>query len=114
MSGKDKYELEFIKISSNGKIGYNCIRKDHIIDRNNLLQFLSYLNLTSTKILLGEINSYLESDPAVNQSTYDSMVLEHIDLQINYPNLIIDKQPEVFSLVDVRDLLEEWLVFIQS
>lgn len=113
MSKKDEYGLKFIKISSNGNIGY-CVRKNDIVDKNNLLQFLSYLNLSSTELLLREINYYLTSSSNVNLEVYDSMALEHIDLQISYPNFIIDGQPDTFPLVDVRDLLQEWLVFLQT
>lgn len=43
MSKKDQYGLEFLKVTAGGDIGYNCIRKDGIVDGNNLLQFLNYL-----------------------------------------------------------------------
>ncbi|PIF45391.1 hypothetical protein CLU96_2396 [Chryseobacterium sp. 52] len=112
MSKKDQYGLDFIKIIEGGNVGYNCIRKNGIVDQNNLLQFLTYLNISGTEILLHEVNSHLNSIPDPNP--YDSMVLEHIDLQIHSLRFIIDKQPDTFPLADIRDLLKEWLSFLQS
>ncbi|GEM_PF-2135968 len=111
MSKKDKYGLTFLKVTADGNIGYNCIRKDGIVDGNNLLQFLNYLNKPGTVLLMKEINHYLENPDYV---PYAPMVLEHIDLRIEYPYLIIDSQPNPFPLADIRDLLQEWLVFLQS
>ncbi|WP_343608361.1 hypothetical protein [Chryseobacterium oranimense] len=114
MSKKDQYGLEFLKITAGGDIGYNCIRKDGIVDGNNLLQFLNYLNTSGTELLIKEINHYLNDAENPDYTPYDSMVLEHIDLKIEYPHLVIDGQPNVFPLADIRDLLQEWLLFLQS
>lgn len=114
MSKKDEYGLEFLRISTNGKIGYSCRRKNGIVDQNNLLQFLSSLDVKDAEFLLKEINSYLNNSPNPAWTTYHSMVLEHIDLQIDYPNLVVDEQPYTFPLVDIRDLLEEWIDFINQ
>lgn len=114
MTKKEKYGLDFIKLSNNGLIGYNCIREKQIVDKNNLLQFLTYLDESATQILLREVNSYLNGFPDLSWTPYDSMVLEHIDLQIYYPNFIIDGQSDIFPLTDIRDLLQEWLAFLQS
>lgn len=113
MSKKDEYQLEFLKISSGGEVGYNCIRKNEILDKNNLLQFLTYLNISRTELLLKEINYHLNNSN-LNLGSYNSVILEHIDLEIDYPNFIIDEQPDVFPLIDIRDLLQEWLFFLQS
>lgn len=114
MSKKDQYGLDFIKITANGNTGYNCIRKNGIVDQNNLLQFLNYLNSSRAEHLLQEINFYLNTTPDPDWTSYDSMVLEHIDLLIDYPKFIIDRQPYTFPLEDIRDLLMEWLMFLQS
>ena len=114
MSKKDEYGLEFIKIASNGEVGYNCVRKNGIVDKNNLLQFLTYLNLSRTELLLKEVNYYLNNTPNTSWGPYNSMALEHIDLQINFPNFIIDQQSYLFPLVDIKDLLQEWKLFLQS
>lgn len=106
--------MEFLKVSADGNIGHTCIRKDGIVDKNNLLQFLNYLNISRTRHLLKEINHYLENTETPDNTPYDSMVLEHIDLKIHYPEFIIDEQPGTFPLADIRDLLMEWLVFLQS
>lgn len=114
MSKKDQYGLEFLKVTAGGDAGYNCIRKNRIIDENNLLQFLCYLNISGTECLLKEINYFLDHTSHPASEPYDSMVLEHIDLQIAYPDFIIDGQPTAFPLADIRDLLQEWLEFLQS
>ncbi|KFE97581.1 hypothetical protein [Chryseobacterium luteum] len=114
MSKKDKYGLKFLKLTTDGNVGYNCIRKDGIVDKNNLLQFLSYLNISLTEFLLKEINDYIHNTKAPDYTPYDSMVLEHMDLKIHYPEFIIDDQPDTFPLADIRDLLQEWLVFLKS
>jgi len=114
MNKKDQYGLEFLKVTADGNIGYNCIRKDGIVDENNLLQFLNYLNKAGTEQLMKEINHYLNNAGNPDYVPYDSMVLEHIDLRIEYPCLVIDGQPNLFPLADIRDLLQEWLVFLQS
>ena len=114
MSKKDQYGLEFLKVTAGGNIGYNCIRKDGMVDGNNLLQFLNYLNKPGTELLMKEIDHYLNSAENPDYTPYDSMVLEHIDLKIEYPYLVIDDQPDVFLLTDIRGLLQEWLMFLQS
>ena len=114
MSKKDHYGLEFLKVIADGNVGYNCIRKDGIVDENNLLQFLSYLDKSGTELLLKEISHYLNDTENLDYATYESMVLEHIDLKIEYPYLVIDGQPKVFPLTDIRDLLQEWFLFLQS
>ncbi|AZA50635.1 hypothetical protein EG346_21745 [Chryseobacterium carnipullorum] len=63
MSKKDEYGLGFVKITSNGNTGYNCIRKNGVVDQNNLLQFLSDLDILRTEFLLKEINDYLNDTP---------------------------------------------------
>lgn len=114
MSKKDQYGLDFIKITANGNTGHNCIRKNGIVDQNNLLQFLSYLDSSRTEYLLQEINFYLNTTPDPDWTLYDSMVLEHINLQIDYPKFIIDGQSHTFPLADIRHLLMEWLMFLKS
>ncbi len=114
MSKKDEYGLGFVKITSNGNTGYNCIRKNGVVDQNNLLQFLSDLDILRTEFLLKEINDYLNDTPNHDWSSYDSLVLEHINLTLNYPDFIIDEQPHPFPLADIRDLLMEWLYFLRS
>ncbi|SHF61890.1 hypothetical protein [Chryseobacterium sp. OV279] len=114
MSKKDQYGLEFLKVTAGGDAGYDCVRKNRIVDENNLLQFLRYLNISRTEFLLKEINFYLDDTPDPVWEPYDSMVLEHMDLQIAYPDFIIDGQSTAFPLADIRDLLQEWLEFLQS
>ncbi|WP_131707592.1 hypothetical protein [Chryseobacterium angstadtii] len=114
MSKKDQYGLEFLKVTTNGEIGFQCIWKNGIVDENNLLLFLNYLNISRTEFLLQEVNYYLNTVPDPDWEPYDSLVLEHIDLQINYPEFIIDGQPATFPVADIRDLLQEWLGFLQS
>jgi hypothetical protein len=114
MSKKEQYGLEFIKITANGKTGYNCRRINGIVDINNDLQFMSDLDISGTEFLLREINSYLDATPDPNWTIYESMVLEHIELQIEYPNFRIDDRPYTFPLVDIRDLLQEWLEFLKT
>jgi len=114
MGIKEQYGLEFNKLTINGVKSYSCIRKDGIVDQNNDLQFLNYLDVFSTEFLLREINSYLDTTPDPNWTTYESMVLEHIELYIEYPSFRIDDRPYTFPLVDIRYLLEEWLTFLKS
>jgi len=89
MSKKEQYGLEFLKITENGITNHNCHRVDGIVDQNNDMQFLSDLDISSTKFLLREVNSYLNRSPNSNWTTYESMVLEHIELKIEYPNFRI-------------------------
>ncbi|MCT2560484.1 hypothetical protein [Chryseobacterium herbae] len=114
MSKKDQYGLEFLKVPAGSDVGYDCIRKNNIVDENSLLQFLRYLNISKTEFLLKEVNFYLDHTPDPAWEPYESMVLEHMDLQINYPDFIIDGQPTAFPLEDIRDLLQEWVVFLRD
>jgi len=114
MSKKEQYGLEFFKLTANGTTGYNCRRINGIVDQNNSLQFISNLDIKGTEFLLREINAYLNSTPNPNWEKDECMVLEHIPLSIEYPNFRIDEQPYTFPLTDVRDLLQEWLAFLQT
>ncbi len=113
MTKKEQYGLEFYKLSFNGAISYHCRRKDGIVDRNNSLQFLSYLDHARTELLLREVSAILNTDNP-DQSVYESMVLEHIDLDIEYPEFRIDKMPYAFPLTDIKDLLQEWFDFLKA
>lgn len=113
MTKREQYGLEFYKLSSDGITGYNCRRKDGIVDRNNSLQFLSYLDRAGTEFLLREVNAFLSTDES-ERSIYKSMVLKHVDLDIEYPDFRIDKLPYTFPLADIKDLLEEWLDFLNT
>lgn len=114
MSKKELYGLEFNKLTNNGKTKYGCIRKDGIVDQKNTLQFINNLDIKKTEFLLREVNSYLNATPDPSWTVYESMVLEHIELHIEYPNFRIDERPYTFPLSDIRDLLQEWLAFLQS
>jgi len=113
MTKREQYGLEFYKLSSDGITGYNCRRKDGIVDRNNSLQFLSYLDRAGTEFLLREVSAILNTDNP-DKSVYESMVLEHMDLDIEYLDFRIDKLPYTFPLADIKDLLEEWLDFLKA
>ncbi|WP_294282666.1 hypothetical protein [uncultured Chryseobacterium sp.] len=110
---KEQYGLEFYKLSSDGSTSYHCRRKEGIVDQNNSLQFLSYLDRAGTEYLLREVNLFLNTDDP-DRSMYESMVLEHIELDIEYPDFRIDKLPYTFPLADIEDLLQEWLDFLQA
>ncbi len=114
MSKKDQYGLEFLKITISGITSYNCRRINGIVDQNNDLQFISDLDISSTEFLLREVNSFLNAPPDLTWTNYESMVLEHIELTIEFPNFRIGERPYTFPLIDIRDLLQEWLVFLQS
>ncbi len=113
MTKREQCGLEFYKLTSDGATGYNCRRKNGIIDQNNSLQFLSYLDRVGTEFLLREVNAFLNTDES-ERSIYKSMVLEHMDLDIEYPDFRIDKFPDTFPLADIEDLLQEWLDFLQA
>lgn len=114
MTKRDEFGLKFFKIFSDGEVGYNCIRENGITDENSLLQFVNYLDIESTEFILQEINFYLDNSPNTNWTPYESMVLDQVDLVIDYPYLIIDEQPHIFSLSDIKLLLEEWIEFLQD
>lgn len=112
MSKKEQYGLEFYKLSSDGVTGYHCRRKDGMADRNNSLQFLSCLGRAGTELLLREVSVFLNTgDP--DKSVYEPMALEHIDLDIEYPDFRIDRLPYTFPLADIKDLLQEWPDFLK-
>ena len=114
MTKREEYGLDFRKTITNGNVYYSCVRKNEIVDKNNLLQFLNYLDIKKTEFLLREVNSFLDTTPNPNWTPYESMVLEHIDLTIDYPNLLIDEQPHSFPLTDIKILLQEWLDFLKK
>lgn len=113
MTKREEYGLEFYKLSSDVATAYNCRRMDGIVDQNNDLQFLSYLDRASTEFLLREVNAFLNTNEP-DRSIYESMVLEHFDLDIEYPEFRINKMPYTFFLADIKDLLEEWLDFLNT
>lgn len=113
ISKKDRYGLEFRKVNFDGNLVYQCRRINNGVNENNLLLFLDSLDSSRTEFLLKEIDFFLIHTPDTDWDPYDSMVLEHIDLKIRYPEFIIDGQPETFPLADIRDLLQEWLEFLK-
>ncbi|WP_294302661.1 hypothetical protein [uncultured Chryseobacterium sp.] len=113
MTKREQYGLEFYKLVFAGATGYICRRKDGMIDQNNSLQFLSYLDRARTEFLLQEVNTFLNTDDP-NRSIYESTVLEPTDLDIEFPDFRIDKLPYAFPLADIKDLLQEWLNFLKA
>jgi len=110
MSKKEQYGLEFIKMTANGISGYNCLRVNGIIDSNNSLQFLNFLDLEDTQRMIAEIDSHLNG----NQLGLNVQFFEHIELEFIGNHLKIDERTYTFPLIDIRDLLLEWLEFLQS
>lgn len=110
MSKKEQYGLEFIKLTANGETGYNCRRINGIVDINNDLQFMSDLSIADTQALITEINSHLDqSEIGLNVQFF-----EYIELEFVGDQLRIDDRPYTFPLVDIRDLLQEWLEFLKT
>lgn len=110
MTKREQYGLEFYKLSSDGITGYNCRRTDGIVDHNNSLQFLSYLDRAGTELLLQEINTFLDTDEP-DRSIYESMVLEHMDLDIEYQDFRIDKLPYTFLWPILKICCRSGLIF---
>lgn len=112
MTKKEEFGLDFNKIFVNGQYVFECRRKDGIVDDYNYLQFISCLDIESTQFLLGDITDTIVSQNPVREYTQPSGLCDDIDLELAYPNFIIE---DLFSipLVDMKILLEEWLDFIQ-
>ncbi len=110
MSKKEQYGLEFIRMSVNGISGCNCLRINGIVDQNNSLQFLSFLNLEDAQRLIAEIDSHLNGV----QIGLNIQFFEHIELEFIGAHLKIDQRPYTFPLIDIRNLLLEWIEFLQS
>lgn len=114
MSKKEQYGLEFNKSTTNGVTRYGCIMKNGIVDQYKVLQFITFLDIEKTEFLLRDINAYLNTTPNPNWEKDECMVLEDIPLSIEYPNFRIYEEPFTFPLTDIRDLLQEWLAFLQT
>ena len=110
MSKKEQYGLDFTKSTTNGVTRYGCIMKNGIVDQYNDLQFLNYFDIVDTQDMIIEINSHLIG----SQIGLNVQFFEHIELEFVGDQLRIDEQPYTFPLTDIRDLLIEWLAFLQT
>lgn len=60
--------------------------------------------------MITEINSHLNG----SQIGLNVQFFEHIELDFVGDQLRIDERPDTFPLIDIRDLLQEWLAFLQT
>ncbi|GEM_PF-1300932 len=114
MTIKEKYGLEF-----HSKILHESnYYKISINEEYYFLQFIGYCDTIELKGLLDDINESLES-----KKSFDGIHLTNsttLNIICDYPNVkisdwaSIDKTANVISMVDLKELIEEWLNFIKS
>ena len=109
MTKREQYGLSFYKIiTSNGNIRHLC-KTDRTDAYSNLI-VIRFLNSIEAQGLIDEITRALAGEFFEPFFTSDGVESEDIDLV--YPNVIVNGTS--VSMQDMKDLLLEWLSFINS
>ncbi|RQO69641.1 hypothetical protein DBR43_16350 [Pedobacter sp. KBW06] len=111
MTKREQYGLTFSHWVSpgNGQRTPMC-RKD-VIDDFSFLQVINYFSINETKFLIEEL------EKAINGEQYDnypsSQLFDDLWMELHHPNVHI-YETDVIPMTDFKELLEEWLCFLQS
>lgn len=109
MSVREKYDILFMRKIVNGKIFNHCSAKVPG-GSNSVLFFLTRFDKKDASDLLEELVIRINLGYNTNDS-YESDLVEHMDIIFQYPNIDIDGVL-LMPMQDMKGLLEEWISFI--
>jgi hypothetical protein len=110
MTKREKYGLTFLTTNTiDGYKGYRCFKED--VDEFSHLQILSHMDNSEIKDLIEELEKALNGEYYEQYFTSDGVEADSIEL--NYPNVIINEHLTI-SMVELLELLQEWLAFKTS
>jgi hypothetical protein len=111
MSKREQYGLSFYKWTDvkSGKIHYICKREE--VGPFSELQILSRLDVEDSQFLIDEINKAQQGLDYDDIPTSDS--IEDILIEYSSPNVSIN-QILTITMPDFKELLEEWILFINN
>ncbi|NTE00502.1 hypothetical protein G6M26_23420 [Agrobacterium tumefaciens] len=113
MPKKEHYGLEFTKQKlSNGEIFYRVDQKLNGNINNVILNFIYRLNEHQTKSFINDLNRCISSQANVDEGFFSDSV-EDMEILYQYPNVDINDILKL-PMVDLKEILEEWLEFISS
>ena len=112
MSKLSKYTLQFVRRKlNNGKVVPNAIQTINGSD-NSVLSFINGLDKHDTMSFINDLKDCININGNRDEGFFSDSV-EHISILYQYPNVNID-DILVLPMVDLKEILEEWLEFISS
>ncbi len=105
---KEKYSLSFQKINWDSRIRYSCFSANNSINGSpQLANLLDVLSDREPDGLLEEVNlALIGGDYEPDMSSVDT-------IRITPPNAIINDSYTI-SLIELKQLLEEWIEFVKQ
>ena len=108
MTKREEYNLEFYNVLNPNNNSINHICKSNSDDSLIHLQFMDQLKKVEIEYLIDEIKN------AQNGEYYEDIpLLDLVSIKFNYPDAVIENDL-VISMYVLKDLLLEWLDFMNS
>ena len=108
LTKREEYNLEFYNVLNPNNNSINHICKSNSDDSLIQLQFMDQLKKVEIEYLIDEITN------AQNGEYYEDIpLLDLVSIEFNYPDAVIENDL-VISMDDLKDLLLEWLDFMNS
>ena len=111
MTKREQYGLSFINWVNPIDKTVNKVCKRENVNTYSELQIISRLSIHEIQSLLQNIQNAIKGE--YYEEIYSSERTDDTSVEIHPPNVIIN---EIYSipLIDIRDLLQEWLAFINT
>jgi hypothetical protein len=110
MSKLNKYTLKFVKRKLSDGSVYPIVIQEVKGSDNSVLVFINGLDKHDCESFIYDLDRCIEGQANADEGFFSDSV-EHIKIIYNYPNINID---DILSMPmqDMKELLEEWLNFI--
>ncbi|MEP6613827.1 MAG: hypothetical protein ABJA76_18120, partial [Mucilaginibacter sp.] len=108
MTKREQYELIFFK-SKSPRWGnpINCCKKGGAVNQFSHLQFIQRLtNKTELNGLISDLEDALRGE--YYEQYFCTDATEDLDIELNFPNVILGEKNLIIPMLDLRDLLIEW------
>lgn len=112
MTKREKHNLKFYKINDPfGNIDYFCNREG-TVNSFNILTILQQLDPISTQGLIDEIQKVYQA--RLTEQSFSTDGVEEDYIKLDYPNVVFGENDLVIPMMEMKDLLIEWLMFLNS
>ncbi len=111
MSKREQFDLTFYKKLFDGQIYYECSSNHHHNDYSSLC-FISRLSKFESVSLRNDLKQCIDFETNVDEGFFSDSV-EDRSIIYQFPNVNID-DILIISMLDLKELLDEWHIFIDS
>ncbi|WP_147278062.1 hypothetical protein [Flavobacterium sp. AG291] len=110
MTKKEQYGLSFLNWENEDKTIVKICRRE-IVDEYSELQVLNRFNITLSKSLIDQIDRVLNNE--YFEKIFSSDAIDDNSIEIHPPFIIINDLLQI-RIEDMKELLNEWIVFLKA